>query len=113
MARLRQQLSIGDEAGVQLVRRLCCGVFATLHALMCMYSPGQLDHAWSSLSLPLAVPFWQAKEALLPSFDLAGVAQLIQSGKAKRIICMCGAGISVSAGEHRGLALRHILTPLL
>lgn len=57
MARLRQQLSIGDEAGVQL-----------------------------------------AKEALLPSFDLAGVAQLIQSGKAKRIICMCGAGISVSAG---------------
>mmetsp|Transcript_29076 Transcript_29076/g.64217 ORF Transcript_29076/g.64217 Transcript_29076/m.64217 type:complete len:389 (-) Transcript_29076:773-1939(-) len=35
---------------------------------------------------------------LLSSFDLKGVAELIKSGKAKRIICMCGAGISVSAG---------------
>lgn len=39
-----------------------------------------------------------AKPALLPSFDLAGVADLIQSGRARRIIVMCGAGISVSAG---------------
>lgn len=35
---------------------------------------------------------------LLPSFDLAGVAALINSGRVRRIICMCGAGISVSAG---------------
>lgn len=30
--------------------------------------------------------------------DLLRVARLIQDGKCKRIICMCGAGISVSAG---------------
>ena len=35
---------------------------------------------------------------LLSSFDLKGVADLIASGRATRIICMCGAGISVSAG---------------
>lgn len=34
----------------------------------------------------------------LSSFDLEGVAALIKSGKAKKIICMCGAGISVNAG---------------
>lgn len=34
----------------------------------------------------------------LPSFDLAGVAALIASGAARRIVLMCGAGISVSAG---------------
>ncbi|GAB4819426.1 hypothetical protein N2152v2_006472 [Parachlorella kessleri] len=38
------------------------------------------------------------REQLLPSFDLQGVAELIKSGKARRIVCMCGAGISVSAG---------------
>ena len=32
------------------------------------------------------------------SFDLAGVAAKIASGECKDIICMCGAGISVSAG---------------
>jgi hypothetical protein len=42
-----------------------------------------------------------AREPLLPSFDLAGIAQLITSGRVERIVCMCGAGISVSAGEHR------------
>ena len=35
---------------------------------------------------------------LLSSFDLEGVADLIRSGRAKRIVLMCGAGISVSAG---------------
>ncbi|KAK9809478.1 hypothetical protein WJX73_001974 [Symbiochloris irregularis] len=35
---------------------------------------------------------------LLDSFDLQGIASYIQSGKAKRIIVMCGAGISVNAG---------------
>ncbi len=30
--------------------------------------------------------------------DLLRIARLIQGGKCKRIICMCGAGISVSAG---------------
>ena len=34
----------------------------------------------------------------LESLDLGGVAQYILSGKAKRIIIMTGAGISVSAG---------------
>uniref|UniRef100_A0A7S0RTZ3 Deacetylase sirtuin-type domain-containing protein n=1 Tax=Chlamydomonas leiostraca TaxID=1034604 RepID=A0A7S0RTZ3_9CHLO len=35
---------------------------------------------------------------LFRSFDIAGIADLIKGGKAKRIVCMCGAGISVSAG---------------
>ena len=35
---------------------------------------------------------------VLPSFDLAGVVALIRSGAVRRIVCMCGAGISVSAG---------------
>lgn len=39
-----------------------------------------------------------APPSLLASLDLAGVAELIRSGRARRIICMCGAGISVSAG---------------
>ena len=39
-----------------------------------------------------------AHPQLLASMDLAGVAELIASGRARRIICMCGAGISVNAG---------------
>eukprot|EP00891_Asterochloris_glomerata_P009347 jgi/Astpho2/9347/e_gw1.00142.59.1_t len=38
------------------------------------------------------------REPVLTSFDLEGVADYIRSGKARRIVCMCGAGISVSAG---------------
>ena len=38
------------------------------------------------------------KEPLLESFDVKGVAELIRSGRAKNIVVMCGAGISVSAG---------------
>lgn len=38
------------------------------------------------------------REPVLDSLDLQGVANLIQSGAAKRIIVMCGAGVSVSAG---------------
>eukprot|EP00878_Enallax_costatus_P005040 GHUV01005300.1.p1 GENE.GHUV01005300.1~~GHUV01005300.1.p1 ORF type:complete len:247 (+),score=58.91 GHUV01005300.1:197-937(+) len=38
------------------------------------------------------------REPVLPTLDLAGVAQLLKSGRVKRIIAMCGAGISVSAG---------------
>ncbi|KAG1675849.1 hypothetical protein FOA52_001505 [Chlamydomonas sp. UWO 241] len=38
------------------------------------------------------------EERLLSSPDLAGIAELIITGRAKNIICMCGAGISVSAG---------------
>lgn len=38
------------------------------------------------------------REPVLPSLDLAGVADLIKSGKARRIIVMTGAGVSVSAG---------------
>lgn len=34
----------------------------------------------------------------IPSADIDGIASLIRDGKAKRIIVMCGAGISVSAG---------------
>jgi len=40
----------------------------------------------------------QVQEQLLCSFDLAGVAEYIRSGRARRIVCMVGAGISVSAG---------------
>lgn len=39
-----------------------------------------------------------AHEKVLSSFDLEGVAEYIREGKAKNIIVMCGAGISVSAG---------------
>ena len=39
-----------------------------------------------------------SKPALMSSFDVAGVAELILSGQVRRIVCMCGAGISVSAG---------------
>jgi hypothetical protein len=35
---------------------------------------------------------------VLTSFDLQGVAEYMQSGKARNIVVMCGAGISVSAG---------------
>lgn len=34
----------------------------------------------------------------IPSMDLDGVAEFINSGKAKKILVMCGAGISVAAG---------------
>ena len=46
---------------------------------------------------PALKPPAQAKPAILPSFDLAGVAALIRAGAARRIICMVGAGISVLA----------------
>eukprot|EP00899_Mesostigma_viride_P018056 jgi/Mesvir1/26251/Mv01616-RA.1 len=38
------------------------------------------------------------RDPLLESFDLEGVARFIQSGQARNIIVMTGAGISVSAG---------------
>lgn len=38
------------------------------------------------------------RQPLLDSFDLKGIAERIKSGKVKRIVCMCGAGLSVSAG---------------
>jgi len=38
------------------------------------------------------------REPLLDSLDVGGVAAFIKSGRAKRIIVMCGAGVSVSAG---------------
>lgn len=34
----------------------------------------------------------------IPTFDLDGVAEYIAAGKAKKILVMCGAGISVAAG---------------
>jgi NAD-dependent deacetylase sirtuin 2 len=37
-------------------------------------------------------------EPVLSSFDMAGVVEFIKSGKAKNIILMNGAGISVAAG---------------
>jgi len=37
-------------------------------------------------------------EPVLPSFDLRGVAELLRSGKAKDVVVMVGAGISVNAG---------------
>lgn len=35
---------------------------------------------------------------MLTSLDLKGIADFILSGRAKNIVCLCGAGISVSAG---------------
>ncbi|KAL4436337.1 hypothetical protein ABPG77_009899 [Micractinium sp. CCAP 211/92] len=55
----------------------------------------RMELAMRSAALPNPSP---PREPLLSSFDLSGVAQLIRSGRAQRIICMCGAGISVSAG---------------
>lgn len=40
----------------------------------------------------------QATQRVLHSQDLAGIAKYILSGQAKNIVCMVGAGISVSAG---------------
>ena len=35
---------------------------------------------------------------LLDSFDVRGIAALIRAGKAKKVVLVCGACISVSAG---------------
>lgn len=40
----------------------------------------------------------EAAKKILPSCDLKGVATRIKEGKVKKIVVMCGAGISVSAG---------------
>lgn len=40
----------------------------------------------------------EVREKVLPSLDLAGVAEYIKSGRARQIVCLVGAGISVSAG---------------
>lgn len=40
----------------------------------------------------------QALDPVLDSFDLEGIAKHIQSGAVKNIVCMVGAGVSVSAG---------------
>ena len=43
----------------------------------------------------------------LKSLNLEGIADLIKSGKAKNIIVMTGAGISVSAGQNKnGISLQ-------
>lgn len=47
---------------------------------------------------PVSRPSRLSRPPRLSSFDLAGVAELISSGKARRIVCMVGAGISVNAG---------------
>lgn len=46
---------------------------------------------------PSEIPEKDRKSCMI-SIDLPGVIRLIQGGKAKRIACLCGAGISVSAG---------------
>eukprot|EP00873_Tetraselmis_striata_P007124 jgi/Tetstr1/427388/TSEL_017552.t1 len=43
-------------------------------------------------------PQAEARPPVLDSFDLQGVAKLILDGKARKVVVMCGAGISVSAG---------------
>ncbi|KAL3135315.1 hypothetical protein ABBQ32_007510 [Trebouxia sp. C0010 RCD-2024] len=57
-----------------------------------------LDTLLSELKLEPGETQAAARQPLLDSFDLKGIAERIRSGKAKRILCMCGAGISVSAG---------------
>lgn len=72
----------------------------------CLGAPSTPRHAAPP---PCHSPPPQAKPPLLPSFDLEGIAALIKAGAVKRIICMCGAGISVSAGAallHPALTLQ-------
>jgi len=40
----------------------------------------------------------EAEPPVLDSFDLAGIARHINSGRASKVVVLCGAGISVSAG---------------
>lgn len=40
----------------------------------------------------------QEEKQVLSSLDIEGVAELIRENKANRVIVMCGAGISTSAG---------------
>lgn len=58
----------------------------------------ELHVAEAAAAAPQPTTLEAGQGLLLPSFDLAGVAALIASGKVRRIICMVGAGISVSAG---------------
>merc|ERR1719217_691805 len=53
------------------------------------------------MGAPLSVPEPESipladRQACLPSLDVAGVADVLQ--RATKVVCMCGAGISVSAG---------------
>lgn len=57
-----------------------------------------LDRLQGILSLGSTPVSQVQRKPLLQSFDLAGVADLIRTGRAQNIVCMCGAGISVSAG---------------
>lgn len=77
---------------------LAAGKVQSLHLLrpksrprIAMNSAWGVIFAWCWLVL-------QNLQPALGSADLKGVSEFIQSGKAKNIICMCGAGISVSAG---------------
>jgi len=80
-----QQLRIVTLATVLPVREL------NVHASPCW----QVEAVVSSLAnLALTKP----QTHHLPSLDLEGVAAYIASGAVRNIVCMCGAGISVSAG---------------
>ncbi|DBA77969.1 TPA: hypothetical protein ACH3X1_009129 [Trebouxia sp. C0004] len=57
-----------------------------------------LNALLSGLNLASGKAQEDKQQPLLDSFDLKDVAERIKSGKAKRILCMCGAGLSVSAG---------------
>lgn len=50
------------------------------------------------LHIPSSQTHLEVREQVLPSLDLAGVAEYIKSGRARNIVCLVGAGISVSAG---------------
>ncbi|KAL0047297.1 hypothetical protein WJX82_000149 [Trebouxia sp. C0006] len=89
-----------SEATISLIEEL--GGDTVLHA-----EPGSDDEADEELDLNVLLSglnlapggAQEAKrQALLNSFDLKGIAERIKSGKAKRVLCMCGAGLSVSAG---------------
>jgi hypothetical protein len=74
---------------------------------LCLWQPGHSNHPSDALAQSFArrsyknkaraLP-WAAQPLNIPSPDIEGIASLIREGRARRIIVMCGAGISVSAG---------------
>merc|ERR1719502_1194025 len=51
-----------------------------------------------SVTEPEDIPLEQRRACLPGGVNVDGIVQLIKDGKVKRVACLCGAGISVSAG---------------
>lgn len=55
-------------------------------------------HPAEALGLWRRVPQEEAMEAVLDSFDIEGVARYVKKNGCQRVVVLCGAGISTSAG---------------